>query len=163
MQRVCVISDTHGVYDQQVDKLFQGATHIIHAGDIGLRLPTIITRLEAIAPTTVVTGNIDWNTPLDDLFPLQAAVAVAGVTIFVQHIGGKPAEFLTLLPQPLPRVAICGHSHIPHIETYHDILFVNPGSAGPPRFGREPTVAFLDIEQGTVTAEIVPLAMARWL
>ncbi|MBA3470693.1 MAG: metallophosphoesterase family protein [Herpetosiphonaceae bacterium] len=162
MQRICVISDTHGAYDERVERLFVGASHIIHAGDIGRATPPIIGRLELIAPVTVVTGNIDWNTALD-IYPLTAQVTVGGVQIFVQHIGGKPAQFLRELPNPLPQVAICGHSHIALVEEYRGVLFVNPGSAGQPRFGAEPTVAFLDIADGTVKAEIVPLLMTQWL
>lgn len=162
MLRVCVISDTHGVYDERVDRLFVGATRIIHAGDIGNARPPIIERLELIAPVTAVTGNIDWNTPLD-IYPLSTTVEVGGVRIFVQHIGGKPAEFARHLPTPAPAVAICGHSHIPLIEERGGVLYVNPGSASRPPMDREPTVAFLDIEDGAVKAEIVPLVMTRWL
>jgi putative phosphoesterase len=162
MQRICVISDTHGKYDERVDRLFVGASHIIHAGDIGPARPAIIERLELIAPVTAVTGNIDWNTPLD-IYPLTATLEIAGVRIFVQHIGGKPAQFFRELPSPLPAVAICGHSHIALVERYKDVLFINPGSSGQPRFGAEPSVAFLDIEDGQVKAEIVPLVMANWI
>lgn len=157
-----MISDTHGKYDERVDRLFVGATHIIHAGDIGPARPPIIARLELIAPVTAVTGNIDWNTALD-IYPLNVEIALGGVRIFVQHIGGKPEHFGRELPASRPMVAICGHSHIPLVETYQGVLFVNPGSASQARFGTEPTVAFLDIEDGQAKAEIVPLAMAQFL
>lgn len=162
MERVCVISDTHGAYDERIDKLFVGAARIIHAGDIGPATPAIIARLERIAPVTAVTGNIDWNTALD-LYPRSATVTVGGVSIYVTHIGGKPKDFARALPQPAPNIAICGHSHISLVEEYWGTLYVNPGSAGQPRFGAEPTVAFLDIEDGQAKAEIIPLVMADFI
>lgn len=166
MQRICVISDTHGAYDPRIDKLFAGATQIIHAGDIGPATPAIIGRLELIAPVTAVTGNIDWNTALD-IYPRSATVTLGGVTIYVTHIGGKPRDFARALPgapgAPGPTVAICGHSHVALVEEYWGTLYVNPGSAGQPRFGAEPTVAFLDIEDGAVKAEIIPLVMADFI
>ena len=35
MITVGVISDTHGILDRKVAKLFAGVDHILHAGDIG--------------------------------------------------------------------------------------------------------------------------------
>ena len=161
--RVCIISDTHGIYDKRIDRLFVGASQIIHAGDIGKSSPAIIDRLELIAPVTAVTGNIDWNTA-QDIYPLTTTVTLGGVSIFVRHIGGKPAEYFPLLPQPLPQIAICGHSHRALIEEYQGVLFINPGSTTLPRYGAEPTVAFLDIaDDGSFKAELVPLIMAMWI
>ncbi len=164
MLRVGVLSDTHGHYDERIEQLFMGASHIVHAGDIGKAVPAIIGRLELIAPVTAVTGNIDWNTPLDALYPLNTTLTVGGARIFVQHIGDLPTRFFPQLPRPLPQVAICGHSHIPLVQTYNGVLFINPGSTSRPRHAQEPTVAFLDIDDsGAAHAEIVPLVMTRWL
>ena len=52
-----VISDTHGLLRPEAERLLTGVDHIIHAGDIGS--PEIIPRLERIAPTTAVRGNVD--------------------------------------------------------------------------------------------------------
>lgn len=164
MQRIGIISDTHGKYDPRIDKLFVGVSHIIHAGDIGFARPPIIDQLMAIAPVTAITGNVDWNTAFDQQFPMKATVTIAGVRIFVQHIGGKPREFFRHVPQPLPTVAICGHSHVPLIEEYNNVLFINPGSASQPRGQISPTVAFLDIhDDGSLEAEIIPLKMTEWI
>lgn len=162
MLRVCVVSDTHGAYDERIEQLCVGATLIIHAGDIGRAFPPIIDRLEALAPVLAVTGNVDWNTSLD-IYPIEATTTVGGVRIYVRHIGGPPRKYLTMLPKQLPQVAICGHSHVPLVEEHAGVLFVNPGSVAQPRGGNEPTLAFLDIEKGRAKAEIVPLVMTRWL
>ena len=55
--RIGVISDTHGYLDPAVVKLFGGVTHIIHAGDVGDA--AILATLEAIAPVTAVSGNVE--------------------------------------------------------------------------------------------------------
>ena len=54
-----VVSDTHGYYDEQLDGLFAGALHIVHAGDVGT--PDVLARLRALAPLTVVAGNTDLD------------------------------------------------------------------------------------------------------
>ena len=59
--RIGVISDTHGYLDPAVIALFAGASHIIHAGDVGN--PAIIAALETIAPVTAVSGNVEGDGP----------------------------------------------------------------------------------------------------
>jgi len=55
--KIGVISDTHNFLDLRISRLFQGVEHILHGGDVGSR--SIILQLEAMAPTTAVSGNTD--------------------------------------------------------------------------------------------------------
>lgn len=57
MITVGVISDTHGLLDRKVVKLFAKVDHILHAGDIGTE--SVLRDLETIAPVTAVSGNCD--------------------------------------------------------------------------------------------------------
>ena len=50
--RLGIISDTHGLYDEAITRIFAGVDAIIHAGDIGKL--DIIHRLETIAPVFAV-------------------------------------------------------------------------------------------------------------
>jgi predicted phosphodiesterase len=54
-------------------------------------------------------------------------------------------------------VVIYGHSHQPSIETRNNVLYLNPGSAGPRRFSLPITFARLHIAGAHPTAEIIPL------
>ena len=56
------------------------------------------------------------------------------------------------------RVVISGHSHKPVIQTKDNVLFVNPGSAGPRRFKLPICVGKLLVQGETVDAEIIELA-----
>ncbi len=141
--RIGVLSDTHGFFDPRIVRHFTGVDHIIHAGDIGN--PTIVARLAALAPVTAVTGNVDWDGPLDHDYRRIERLELSGYQIFVTHIGGKPAELATHLPEPQPDIYIYGHSHIPALQHHSDVLFLNPGAAGKPRFGRQPSLALLDL------------------
>jgi predicted phosphodiesterase len=49
------------------------------------------------------------------------------------------------LPEPRPQIYIYGHSHIPLVEQRDGVLFLNPGAAGKPRFGRQPSLALLEL------------------
>lgn len=155
MTRLGIVSDTHGRLPDQLLELLQGVEQIIHAGDIGRQ--EVIKRLEAVAPVTAVTGNVDWGGLLDRLYPRMLSFTVEGCRIFVKHIGDKPAQWSHSLPQPRPNVAICGHSHIALLEEYDGVLYINPGSAGQSRFGRGLSMAILTIEAGRPRAELLAL------
>lgn len=149
--RIGLISDTHGLLRPEALEALQGTDHIIHAGDIGK--PLILGELARIAPLTVVRGNNDtgdWAHSLPDV----ASVDLAGVHLHVLH----DVKELGKYPPPAGiRVVIAGHSHQPLIRNEGNILFVNPGSAGPRRFRLPVTVGLLEIVGDSTQAEIIRL------
>lgn len=149
-----VLSDTHGYFDPRIVAHFAGVEHIVHAGDIGAA--TILRRLEAMAPVTAVTGNVDWGGPLERAYGRAVRVELGDHAIYVTHIGDRPAALAVRLPDPRPDVYIYGHSHVPALERHAGVLFLNPGAAGRPRFGRQPSVALLNLA-GEPRARIVML------
>jgi len=149
-----VVSDTHGYYDEQLDELFAGASYIVHAGDVGTL--DILARLRALAPLTVVAGNTDLGGWGDDL-PWEAVAEVAGRRLIVCHIGhslmGRHDPVLEGFA-----LVVSGHTHKAAVEWRGDTLFLNPGSAGRPRFGQPRTCALVDMPVGgRLEARIVPL------
>lgn len=150
-----VISDTHGYLDPRATLALQGSEVILHAGDIGDA--AVIEALEQIAPVTAVAGNVDMGTALGRRYPAVQQLELAGCAIYMTHIGGRPAEVAARLPAPRPAVYICGHTHVALLEEYGDLLFLNPGAAGRPRFGGSLSVALLRIAAGRASARIVTL------
>lgn len=148
-----VISDTHGRFHAAIPTHFAGVEHILHAGDIGN--VQVIERLAALAPVTAVTGNVDWDGPLDRDHKRTEQLTFGGCTVYITHIGGKPSKLVRALPQPTPQVYIFGHSHIALVEELDGVLFLNPGSAGPARFGKQPSLALLTIEDEQPRAKII--------
>jgi uncharacterized protein len=136
---VGVISDTHGHLHPEVAKQLEGVDHIVHAGDIGTA--EVLRVLRRIAPVTAVRGNVDAGGWADAL-PSQAEVELGGVCMVVGHMtpradgAGRPGQ---------PLVVVAGHSHLALIEQRGDVLHLNPGSAGPRRWGRPRTAARLEI------------------
>jgi len=153
MTRVGVVADTHGRFDPRLREHFNGVEHILHAGDVGNE--QVLTQLASIAPLTAVTGNVDWGGPLDRRLPRTVRLELAGVPIWITHIGDDPERLVQHLPSPRPRVFIYGHSHIALISELDGVLFLNPGSAGAPRFGRRPSCALLHLDNGRVEAELI--------
>lgn len=151
--KIGLISDTHGLLRPEALAALQGCEHIVHAGDIGK--PEILDALRMLAPLTVVRGNndegLDWAAEL----PQQAVLQLGGVGLYVIHeLAHVPAQ----LPEGM-RVVVTGHSHKPLIEERDGRLWVNPGSAGPRRFKLPISVARLHIEESSVHAELVTLAV----
>jgi putative phosphoesterase len=149
-----VISDTHGHLDPRVLELFEGVDHILHAGDIGYA--SLILELEQIAPVTAVLGNNDAGLHFNE----TEVVQLGGHKLLVHHIVSlpRPAEPIARrIAREQPRVVIFGHTHQPHASHLGNILFLNPGYAGKPRFRLERSVALLHVEAAQLRVEFKSL------
>jgi putative phosphoesterase len=155
MTLVGIISNTHGLLRKEALDAFGGSDLILHAGDIGS--PEILDRLGEIAPGTAVRGNVDteaWALKL----PLTQTVQVAGHTIYMIH---NRSELVSHPAEKGVAAVVFGHSHKPLIETRGDVIYLNPGSAGPRRFQLPVTVARLATAGSEIKPEIVQLSAVR--
>lgn len=151
MKVVGVISDTHGRLRASAIAALQGCDAIVHARDIGR--PQVLDSLRAIAPLTVVRGNVDlaWAHELPD----RATLEIAGRHVLVLHnlkeleLDPKRAGF---------DVVVSGHSHRPVVEWRDGVLYVNPGSAGRRRFKLPIAVARIEFQADRMEARILDLA-----
>jgi len=154
---VGVLSDTHGHLYPEVVQALAEVDHIVHAGDVGSA--HVLTRLRALAPVTAVRGNCDLD-PWAEGLPLSAELELGGVRILVGHIAARLKDNTGLSAMDPPAgfaVVISGHSHAAALERKDGVLHLNPGSAGPARFGRPRTIARLTIGPvGECTAGISP-------
>jgi uncharacterized protein len=151
--RVGLISDTHGLLRPEAIERLRGASHIIHAGDIGGA--DILSGLRALAPLTAVRGNND-HAPWARGVRVTETVRLGEVRIHVVH---DLAELAIDPSAEGVRVVVAGHSHRPRIEERAGVLYVNPGSAGPRRFRLPVAVARLDIQGAKVRAIIEELTV----
>jgi putative phosphoesterase len=149
-----VISDTHGLLRPEVARAFAKVDLIFHAGDIGAA--EVLQELRSIAPVIAVRGNNDkerWAQAV----PEREVAEIVGVRVYLLH-DLKELEF-----KPGDRgfqVVVSGHSHRPSIETRDQVLFLNPGSAGPRRFKLPITVIRLTVDGSSVKGEIITLPQA---
>ena len=149
--RVGIISDTHGCLPHSVAKVFSDVDLIIHAGDIGE--PDILKALEKMAPTLAVRGNMDfgrWAHPL----AAKELIEINQTLLVVLH----DVHRLDLRSyMVVPDVVISGHTHRPLHEEDRGVLYLNPGSAGYPKFGQPATVALLQIKGQKLEARFIEL------
>jgi uncharacterized protein len=148
---VGVISDTHALLRREAVAALQGSDVIIHAGDVGD--PEILDELRTIAPTYAVRGNVDTSRRAQAL-PLTEVVEVGDLRLYVLHI----LSDLDLDPVTAGFAAVIfGHTHRPHAEIRNNVLYLNPGSAGPRRFTLPICVARLVIAGSHISHEIIEL------
>ena len=147
-----LISDTHGLMRPEALAALEGSELIIHAGDIGK--PEVLEALNAIAPVCAIRGNNDrnpWARHIPDLLNLQ----VNGINIHVIHdVNGLDSHSGDGF-----QAVVSGHSHKPILVTKDNVLFINPGSAGPRRFKLPIAVARLWLRDGKMRARILLLAV----
>lgn len=171
--KIGLISDTHlslGKLPQAIANVFGGVDIILHAGD--LVALAVLRYLETIAPVTAVQGNMDMLGVRLNL-PLKTVVEAEGHRIGLIH-GHHVPHPNRVLPPPIDFEAmhsyllsefqaedvgciVYGHTHQAHVETYRDVLIVNPGSATRGRGGHG-TVGLLTVSRDQIRVEIIPLS-----
>jgi uncharacterized protein len=159
--RIGVISDTHGYLDPRVPKLFRGVTHIIHAGDVVDG--AILGALEAVAPLTAVSGNVDGD-ELAASLPSEVTGEIAGVHFVVGHKRKRLMKRLAAGRYAVgpdgapPDLVVFGHDHVPAAAWIDGTLFLNPGTASSPDEEDDgPTVAIVEVVPTGLSVRFVPL------
>jgi len=149
---VGLISDTHGLLRPSAVEALQHSDLIVHAGDIDT--PEVLHDLSAIAPVYPVRGNMDRN-PVKGNLPTYDIVEAGEVSIYVIHDLYK----MDLNPAAAGcEVVVYGHSHRPKINDKDDVLYINPGSAGPRRFTLPISVGMLKINGKKIMPRIINIA-----
>jgi putative phosphoesterase len=143
--RILVLADTHNRLPEKVSKMAKDADEIWHLGDVCAE--STLDELRALGPrVTAVRGNCDSNFE----WPLVVDLMRAGLKFRLQHVppNRRPDDVDVLLH---------GHTHVPRNERRGHVLFLNPGCVTRPNRGSPPSVAWLEIADGTITWKLVPL------
>ncbi len=133
MEKIGLLSDTHGFFDPVLKKFFKDCNEIWHAGDIG-NLNTV-REITSFKPLRAVYGNIDGQ-DIRNIYPLDNEFIIEEVQIWITHIGGYPGKYDQRVRQKIlkhpPSLFISGHSHILKVmsDKKTGLLHINPGSAG---------------------------------
>src|SRR5690606_11704746 len=91
--------------------------------------------------------------------PETAVVELQGRRILVVHGHqlGSPTPAGLASRYPGFDIIVYGHTHRPNVEHANGVLAVNPGAAGPARFGLGPSVAVLTLSTATQNVSVLPL------
>ena len=149
-----LISDTHGVFDDQFREFFEPVDQIWHAGDFGGGMD-LAKEIAQFKPLLGVAGNCD-NYDLRFEHPVYRFFECEGLKILMTHIGGYPGRYdaraCRLIDELRPDVFVCGHSHILKVvrDPKRDMLVINPGAAGIQGFHLVRTAIRFQINAGKI-------------
>jgi putative phosphoesterase len=130
MSLLGIISDTHGLLRPEALDALRGADSVF-----------------------AVRGNTD-SQPWAMQLPLRETIEVDGTLLYLLHdlhdldLDPKFAEI---------SVVITGHTHRPTHYSKEDVLYLNPGSAGPKRFDLPITLARLNLSRRPLQPEFLHL------
>lgn len=162
MQKILIVSDTHGVHDN-FEKMIQAEgtpDMILHLGD-GESQEDYMAAL-AGCDIQIVAGNNDWHTML----PHMLITTIAGHRILMLHgtgyvsfdIESSCSKLRQLAKDRNADIVMFGHLHIPIISKgrSNEAFVINPGSLTYPRQqNRKPSyVVMLMQENGMFECEI---------
>lgn len=149
MQRIGLLSDTHGFLPERLFHFFENVDEIWHAGDLGTI--ELADKLAEFKTFRAVYGNIDGQ-EIRVVHPMHQRFKCEEVDVWMTHIGGYPGRYERYVKPEIyrnpPNLFISGHSHI--LKVIYDkklnFLHMNPGAAGYKGFHKKCTALRFVIE-----------------
>ncbi|MRR07148.1 MAG: metallophosphoesterase [Deltaproteobacteria bacterium] len=155
--KIAVLSDTHGNYPLAIQMLdrFSKLDCIIHLGDTLQDADVIECALDV--PVVKLAGNCDTSPKA----PRELLLIINAMTFLLSHgdlyrVKTGMERICRKASSENAAVVLYGHTHVPAIQKQGKILLVNPGTlkeAAP-----QQSLAILTIQNGEVSAEIVPVS-----
>ena len=149
-----LISDTHGVFEPEIQEFLAPVDELWHAGDFGSG-EAFANRIAAFKPLVGVYGNCDGQ-DIRHLYPSYQYFEREGMSVLMTHIGGSPGHYdlraQALIEHCRPQIFVCGHSHILKVmrDDRYDLLYINPGACGNQGWHTVKTALRFEIEAGEI-------------
>lgn len=161
MNKILLLSDTHGFIDDSILAYCRQADEVWHAGDIGDILVT--DRIKNVCKLRAVYGNIDDKTIRSE-FLLDNRFTIEKVDVWITHIGGYPYRYNNRIKDEInsnpPKIFISGHSHILKVQFDKklNLLHLNPGAVGKYGIHKVRTMLRFEIDNSEIkNLEIIEL------
>lgn len=151
-KKLGIISDTHNKLRPEVLEILKTCDCILHAGDVTKE--EILDQIRFLGNLYVVRGNNDgdWAKNIAKVLKFE----INGVNFVMAH------ERRHLIGQTEGAdVAVFGHTHKYFEEQSENLLWLNPGSCGYPRFGGAVTMAVMQMEDGRYHVEKIDFSEAK--
>jgi len=147
--RIGVLSDTHiprtaEWLPKKVCEDLKNVDLILHAGD--LAEIHVLERLNELAPTKAVCGNMD-DMVVQRALPFKDIIEAGRFKIGLIHGYGPSVGLINRIGKEFDNVdaIVFGHSHSPVNETKNGILFFNPGSPTDKIYARRNSYGILEV------------------
>ena len=159
--RIAVVADTHMPRGGRrlPDACLRELDHadlILHAGDF--TAASVLEDLRGFALVEAVHGNMD-DAELRALLPERRVVEVGGYRIGMVHEPGAKAGHEARLAAWFPGcdLVVYGHTHVPELASFGDLLILNPGSPTERRRAPGHTMARITVSSNGLDTNICSL------
>ncbi len=133
MKKILVVSDTHGSSERLRNAIeIEQPDLIYHLGD-GQGVESEIWMMTT-APVECICGNCDWGVNLPNEVVLEEGKHV--ILLTHGHYYSVSSGYETIAQAARSKgcdVVLYGHTHVPTIDYYEDLIIANPGSISFPR------------------------------
>lgn len=141
--KILVISDSHGLHNNQELIEFENCDVNIHAGDSQLMYKD----QDMQGFDVKIRGNCDF----DNTYEVSELVEIIGHRIFVTHghqydVNFGLAHLLNEAKVNTAKIAVYGHTHVVNAVYEDNILILNPGSTRQSRSSYPKTYLILEIK-----------------
>ncbi|HHT51194.1 MAG TPA: metallophosphoesterase [Eubacteriaceae bacterium] len=153
--RIGIVSDTHGnipILNRVVEQMGEIDLYI-HLGDFVTDGKNVFSQLKA--KNIIVKGNCDLLEETDE----EIIVEINNKKFLITHghkynikYGYNNIYYRALEEET--DVVLFGHTHMPLLLWYKEILFFNPGSTAYPKGGNEASYGIIEIVDGEIYPEI---------
>lgn len=142
--KILVISDTHG-WERELESFLQPLRGqvdlILHAGDSELQ-----TDSSELKEVVTVAGNCD----VFSSFPAEKLLEASGLVIQLTHghyegVKSSLTELAQKAQENKATIALYGHTHIPKVQRFGEVITINPGSLRLPKGKYAGSYCVLDI------------------
>ncbi len=155
MNKIGVISDTHGLLRPEVKESLKDCDAILHAGDIDK--PELLDELREIAPVRAVCGNAD-----ESWAAKEGIDQVTSLTLFGLKIGMAHTKKAARDVAEDSDIIITGHTHKYEEKIASGKLWLNPGTCGQVRRSAPITLALIETTgDGTYKIEKVDISQTE--
>lgn len=148
--KIGITGDTHGSHQalRQVLHAVPPVEYWFHTGDYSQDGRFLVT--ESHLPLLAVCGNTD---PSVGKANVDEFITLAGQRIWLTHgyrylHGNQVAELAWWARKLEADIVVFGHTHVPLVQWFGDVLLINPGSPILPRSEMGATFAVLTVKEG---------------
>ena len=145
--KIAVISDTHRIkkYIEISKKYIEDADVLIHLGDDSEDIKELTKDFRG--EVYGVRGNCDYIST----YPKERLLILGGKRIFITHgdVYGVKSSMMNIYykgKELEADIVLFGHTHIPLIKEYENILFMNPGSVSLPKVNKR-YIGYIELEK----------------
>ena len=158
---ILIISDSHGYLSNLRKVLNQYKNqikYVIHLGDYDEDISEIKPEFQSYEFINV-SGNCDFGTSL----PSEKVFELCGKRFFITHghrysVKSGLTKISYMAEEKSSDICLLGHTHIPLLTSFNDVVYMNPGSISCPRSEFSNSYGIIEISNDKISAKVIEIS-----